>query len=89
MAKVLIGFCENEIRQCELTSAATVGTNLLEILFFSKLITEKKREKFATELGQKYSAFRHGILLSCKMTLQDNAFHTFLTEKERKATKMI
>lgn len=89
MAKVVIGFCENEITKEECAGPAKVGTNLFEILFFSKLRTEKKREKFCTQMGKKYSSFRHGILLSCVMAMQDNAFHTFLTEKERKAAKTI
>lgn len=89
MAKVLISFCENEIEKQEVSRKEKVGFNLLEVMFFSKLRTEKKREKFATELGKKYSAFRHGVLLSCIMAMQDNAFATFITKRERDTEKII
>lgn len=92
MSRCYLGFYNQEIKKkydsctnVTITDVEDLGRILLSLLFFSKMPNERKREKYASQLGQLYSKLRHGVLLSAIMAMQDNAFDTFLTPAEREA----
>lgn len=81
MCKCFTGFGTGELAENGVDSGT--GICLLKIIIFAKNPTETKKEKFSTDLGMKYSKFRHGILLSSIRAMQKNSFQTFLTKREQ------
>ena len=87
MSRCYLGFYNQEIKKkydsctnVTITDVEDLGRILLSLLFFSKMPNERKREKYASQLGQLYSKLRHGVLLSAIMAMQDNAFDTFFEQ---------
>lgn len=89
LSKCLICHCEKLISFGDAQHFERLGCIFLSLINFSVQPNERKKEKYETEVGKKFSLFRHGILLSSFLALQKNAFGTFLTEREQQAARDI
>lgn len=86
--KCFVGRAFQQVTNGRLREQEKTGFTLLSILMFSKKSNETRKKKFASEVGREYSGFRHGVLLSAFIVLQNNRFNTFLSEAEEKAAKI-
>jgi len=89
MTKCFVGKFSLQLSSANMATQQKVGSDLLSILIFSKKSKEKKKDKFSSQLGQQYSQYRHGLMLSAFLIVQHNRFGSFLTDEEEKAAMLV
>lgn len=88
LGKCFIGFAIKEAHHGDTPTLENIGIELIRLMLFAKNPSETKKEKYSSELGLKYSKFRHGILLSSILALQKNSFKTFFTKRGHEMVKL-
>ena len=81
LPRVLIGFLVTIVKDgAAFTDLEMQGIEFLIFLYFSIQPNERKKEKYASNVGHIYSKFRYGLLTSSFLAMQTNAFQTFRSE---------
>ena len=86
LTKCFICHCRGlmkEARQSQFAGEGHMGNLFLSIMNFAIQPSDTKRLKFESLVGRRYCVFRHGVLMSAVLALQQNSFGTFLSEREQ------
>ena len=80
LPRVVVGFFVNSIHSgSQYSVLERNGVDFFSTLYFSIQAKEKKKEKYASEVGKIYSKFRYSLLTSSILAMQKNTFQTFRT----------
>lgn len=82
LPRVVVGFIANDIEEgSAYSSLEEKGVQYLCVLYFARRPKERKKEKFASEVGRVYSKIRFGLMMSSFLAMQSNSFQTFKAKR--------